>query len=178
MCSKCAKWIHIISCWKTRELGIQIGFNDNEFDEIILLILSFISILVFVLPNPLSDDDSYFTTPVFSVKIQIFGDSFFSTFLLKSGDWKSICTQSKVSIFRDRSVIDSSFIVTLKASWWGFNENKSRLIESSEKNIFISPNKRIEWAKRTSEIMAKYKYFTNEWDQKGFIFIKPEPGGF
>ena len=70
------------------------------------------------------------------------------------------------------------FIVTLKASWWGFNENKSRLIESSEENIFISPNKRIEWAKRTSEIMAKYKYFTNEWDQKGFIFIKPEPGGF
>ena len=84
MCSKCAKWIHRISCWKTRELDIQIGFNDNEFDEIILLILSFISILVFVLPNPLSDDDSYFTTPVFSVKIQIFGDSFFSTFLLWS----------------------------------------------------------------------------------------------
>ena len=84
MCSKCAKWIHRISCWKTRELDIQIRFNDNEFDEIILLILSFISILVFVMPNPLSDDDSYFTTPVFSVKIQILGDSSFSTFLLWS----------------------------------------------------------------------------------------------
>ena len=121
MCSKCAKWIHRISraCRKTRELDIQIGFNDNEFDEIILLILSFISILVFVLPNPLSDDDSYFTTPVFSVKIQIFGDSFFSTFLLKSGDWKSICTQSKVSIFRDRSVIDSSFIGLFFLGWRG-----------------------------------------------------------
>ena len=111
MCSKCAKWIHRISCWKTRELDIQIGFNDNEFDEIILLILSFISILVFVLTNPLSDDDSYFTTPVFSVKIQIFvWQLFFNFSPLKSGDWKSICTQSKVSIFRDRSVIDSSFI--------------------------------------------------------------------
>ena len=40
-----------------------------------------------MLSNPLSDDDSYFTTPVFSVKIQIFGESFFFNFsALKSGD--------------------------------------------------------------------------------------------
>ena len=63
----------------------------------------------------------------------------------------SLCSTPKGYVIREVSGLLAIFRaaskktnVTLKASWRGFNENKSRLIESSEKNISISPNKRIE----------------------------------
>ena len=66
----------------------------------------------------------------------------------------------------------------LKASWLGFNENKSLLISLVRKIFIFRHNLTRSLRSLDSFIWRNKNIFLTRFDQAGFIFIKPSPGGF
>ena len=66
----------------------------------------------------------------------------------------------------------------LKASWLRFTENKSRLISLVRKIFVFRHNLTRSLRSLDSFIRRNKNIFLTRFDQAGFIFIKPSPGGF
>ena len=69
-------------------------------------------------------------------------------------------------------------IMPLKASWLVFNENKSLLISLVRKIFIFRHNLTRSLRSLDSFIWRNKNIFLTRFDQAGFIFIKPSPGGF
>ena len=69
-------------------------------------------------------------------------------------------------------------IMPLKASWLRFNENKSLLISLVRKIFIFRHNLTRSLRSLDSFIWRNKNIFLTRFDQAGFIFIKPSPGGF